>query len=90
MIYAFFISFACLILGIYAPGKKKIAITKNILKKLSCNIEFFFWDIKGISSWLELSFVDGTSWIMILVCCIVQVTVVEIQKLIVRKCDGKI
>ncbi|KAG2232000.1 hypothetical protein INT48_004810 [Thamnidium elegans] len=63
MIYAFLVSFSCLLAGIYTPG---------------------------VSSWLELSFVDGTSWIMILCCCVVQVGLVEIQKWVVRRFNGKI
>lgn len=63
MIYAFVVSFGCLLLGIYAPG---------------------------ISTWLQLSFVDGTSWVMILICCILQVAAVEIQKFVIRAYDGKV
>ncbi|KAF1807697.1 hypothetical protein FB192DRAFT_1270721 [Mucor lusitanicus] len=44
----------------------------------------------GISSWLGLSFVDGFSWCMILVCCMVQITVIEIEKLIIKACHGRI
>ncbi|KAI7864744.1 cation-transporting P-type ATPase [Spinellus fusiger] len=55
---AFFLSFGCMLMGIYAPG---------------------------VSTWLELTAVNGMSWVMILICVIVFMTFVELEKLIVRQ-----
>ncbi|KAI8636950.1 hypothetical protein BD408DRAFT_478332 [Parasitella parasitica] len=44
----------------------------------------------GISSWLELSFVSGSSWCIILICCVIQIIIVEIEKLIINRCNGRI
>ncbi|KAI8338904.1 hypothetical protein BC941DRAFT_469085 [Chlamydoabsidia padenii] len=38
----------------------------------------------GISSWLQLTFVDAISWVMILACCFVQVILVESWKWCLR------
>lgn len=85
MIYAFVVSFGCLLLGIYAPGNTVIERANIPGKKL-----IFLHINSGISTWLQLSFVDGTSWVMILICCILQVAVVEIQKFVIRAYDGKV
>lgn len=60
------------------------------MKPAQCNNFNMLFDKTGISSWLELSFVDGLSWLMVLICCIIQIITIEIEKLIIIKCNGKI
>lgn len=60
------------------------------MKSAQCNNFNMLFDKTGISSWLELSFVDGLSWFMVLICCIIQIITIEIEKLIIIKCNGKI
>ncbi|KAI8099458.1 uncharacterized protein BX664DRAFT_363403 [Halteromyces radiatus] len=44
----------------------------------------------GISSWLELTFVDGWSWVMVVICCIIMLSLVELEKLLIRRLHGVI
>lgn len=38
----------------------------------------------GMSTWLDLTFVNWVSWVIILVCCAVHFVIVELEKLVVR------
>ncbi|KAG2208540.1 hypothetical protein INT47_010236 [Mucor saturninus] len=63
MVGAFIVSFALMVLGIYAPG---------------------------LSNWLELVAVGWESWVISIVAVILLISLVEIEKLIIRKTAGKI
>ncbi|ORX62615.1 PMCA-type calcium-translocating P-type ATPase [Hesseltinella vesiculosa] len=46
--------------------------------------------VPGISSWLELTNVDGLSWAMICACCLAQILFVEAGKWFIRTCHGQL
>ncbi|ORX56810.1 calcium ATPase [Hesseltinella vesiculosa] len=41
-----------------------------------------------LSDWLELTFVDGPSWAMILICCVLILAMVEFEKSVIRRLHG--
>ncbi|KAI8148387.1 hypothetical protein BJV82DRAFT_647838 [Fennellomyces sp. T-0311] len=66
----------------------KTGVISNRWMVLAAGVSFFFLILgvyaPGISTWLELSFVSWQSWIMILVCCTIQIGFVELEKFALR------
>ncbi|ORZ08400.1 hypothetical protein BCR42DRAFT_462924 [Absidia repens] len=44
----------------------------------------------GISTWLELTAVDGPSWVMVIICCSIMLSLVEFEKMLIRKLHGTV
>ncbi|KAI9305238.1 hypothetical protein BJ944DRAFT_239839 [Cunninghamella echinulata] len=44
----------------------------------------------GISHWLELTAVDGPSWVMVIICVIIMFSLIEFEKMLIRKLNGAI
>ncbi|KAI9496328.1 hypothetical protein BDB00DRAFT_143081 [Zychaea mexicana] len=62
----------------------KTGVLSNRWMLVAAGVSFFFLILgvyaPGISTWLELSYVDWRSWVMILVCCTIHIGLVELQK----------
>ncbi|KAI8333613.1 hypothetical protein BC941DRAFT_380062 [Chlamydoabsidia padenii] len=44
----------------------------------------------GISTWLELTSVDGPGWVMVIICCTIMLSLVEFEKMLIRKLHGTV
>jgi Ca2+-transporting ATPase len=44
----------------------------------------------GISNWLELTAVDGPGWVMVVICCSIMLSLVEFEKMLIRRLHGTV